>query len=125
MIQALIRIDTRNRGLSPSLVFDIAKDIGMVLNSDRMKWSAAVDFNPRNSLIGDVIELARSVDELLPDLAGKFDRCKKIADTEAKAHRDLERGLHHPIRRRVRRYTELFSWRRREDDGFSLAEPLR
>ena len=43
-----------------------------------------------NSLIGNVLELTRSIDKLLPNLAGKVDYRDEVADTKAKAHRDLE-----------------------------------
>jgi hypothetical protein len=45
-----------------------------------------------NSLIGNVLELIRSVDKFLPNLVGKLDRRNEVADTEAKAHRGLERN---------------------------------
>jgi hypothetical protein len=45
-----------------------------------------------NLLIGYVLELARSIDELLPDPVGKLDCREEVAHTEAKAHRDLERS---------------------------------
>jgi hypothetical protein len=43
-----------------------------------------------NSLIGNGFELIRSVDKLLPNPVGKLDGSDEIADTEAKAHRDLD-----------------------------------
>jgi hypothetical protein len=50
-------------------------------------------FNPMNSLVGDVLELARSVDEFFPNLAGKFDRCQKVAYTETETHLDSGRKV--------------------------------
>lgn len=42
-----------------------------------------------NSLIGNILELARSIEKFLPNLVGKLD-CREVAYTEGKAHRDLE-----------------------------------
>ena len=41
-------------------------------------------------LIGNGLELARSTNKFLPNLAGKLVNSEKVAYTEAKAHRDLE-----------------------------------
>jgi hypothetical protein len=73
-------------------VFDIAKDIGKVLDSFGTSQSP-LTFNPMNSLVGDVLELARSVDEFFPYLAGKFDRCQKVAYTETETHLDSGRQV--------------------------------
>jgi hypothetical protein len=43
-----------------------------------------------NSLIGNVLELVRSIDKFLPNLVGKLDRRDEVAYTEAKVHRDLK-----------------------------------
>jgi hypothetical protein len=40
-------------------------------------------FYMKYSLIGDVLELIRSVNEFLPNPVGKFDRREKVAYTEA------------------------------------------
>ena len=43
-----------------------------------------------NSLIGNVLELAGSIDKFLPNLVGKLDCGDEVAYTEAKAHLDVE-----------------------------------
>jgi hypothetical protein len=43
-----------------------------------------------NLLIGNVLELARSIDKFLPNLVCQLEYCDKVADTITKAHRDVE-----------------------------------
>ena len=45
--------------------------------------------NVDNALIWDSLELTWCVNEFLPDLVGKFDRCNKVAYTKPKAHYDV------------------------------------
>lgn len=45
-----------------------------------------------NLAIGNILELARSIYELLPNLVGKLNCREKVAYTEAEVYRDVERS---------------------------------
>ena len=70
--------------------FDIFND-NREASNPVTKWSARLIIPLENLLIGNSLELARSTNKFLPNLAGKLANGDKVAYTETKAHRDQER----------------------------------
>ena len=63
------------------------KDDREASNSVESKDQHRLIIHLDNSLLGNVLELARSIDKFLPNLVGKLDGREKVAYTEANAHR--------------------------------------
>jgi hypothetical protein len=69
--------------------FDILKDNREASNPVKLNSQYRLTICLDSSLIGNVSELARSIDKFLPNLACKLVNSDKVAYAEAKAHGDF------------------------------------
>jgi hypothetical protein len=92
------------------------KHNGKALDPIKTNKHLSIGYSIKILLFGDCLELARSINELLPDVVCKLEDSDKVANAKTKAHRDVK---HSVVAHEKAERNGLREYRRIKEDYFA------